>query len=81
MGVTDEITFDDFEVITPSDTLLQTAKMRAIYVGVAGDITVKNQSGQTVLFKAVPVGTLRITAPYVMSTGTAATNLVALKQV
>lgn len=78
---TDEITFDDFEAITTSDTLLQSDKMHAIYVGVAGDITVKNQAGQTVLFKAVPVGILRIKAPFVMATGTAATNLIALKQV
>jgi len=49
-------------------------------VGVAGDVTVVTEAGTTVLFKACPVGFyFPITFKYIKSTGTAATNIVALQ--
>jgi hypothetical protein len=80
MGYSDETTFDDYEAITPSDTVAA-PKMRAIYVGVSGNVAVKNGAGVTVTFIAVPVGILRITAPFVLATGTTATNMIAMRQV
>lgn len=65
--------------ITKSDTTI--LNCRAIYVGGAGDVTVKPQSGATaVTFKAPPVGTIlpvQIDGGMVMA-ATTATLLVAL---
>jgi len=68
--------------ITPSDTDDLADVCRAIYVGVAGDITLtlaQDADGVSVLFKAVPVGILPVSAKRVWSGGTAATNMVALR--
>lgn len=65
--------------ITPSDTVgIDTT--RAIYVGVAGDISIRLIDDATpVLFKAVPAGSvLPVRTSLVRATGTTATNLIAL---
>jgi len=49
-----------------------------LYVGVSGDVKVKMASGKDVVFTAVPVGFMPIQVTKVYSTGTAATNIVAL---
>lgn len=66
--------------VTPHDTtLLPTGVTRALYIGVTGDVTVLMADGGTaVLFKAVPVGVLPVRVQRVNSTGTTATNIVAL---
>lgn len=52
---------------------------RGLYVGVTGDVTVITRKAQTVLFKAVPAGTiLPIQVTHVKATGTTATDMVAL---
>lgn len=66
------------EVVTKSDTVNLAYVSRAIYVGVAGDVTLVTRDGQTVTFKALPVGTHRIRASRINSTGTAATDMLAL---
>lgn len=68
-------------VITKSDTVDQPYK--SIWVGGTGDITVlmmgATDTSQTVLFSAVPAGTLLpIQVRRVMSTGTSATLMVGL---
>ena len=66
-------------VTTPSDaTLLQTTK--ALYVGGAGNVTVKMAGdGVNILFTAIPAGTvLPIAVTQVRATGTTATAIVAL---
>ena len=63
--------------ITPHDTNTIRAT-RAIYVGVAGDITLQHEAGTNVLYSNVPVGVLPVTAVRVMSTATTATNMVAM---
>ena len=57
----------------------------ALYVGVAGDISLitagdnsANGAGTPVLFKAVPVGVLNVQVRRVKATGTTATNIVGL---
>lgn len=66
--------------VTPSDTGdLPNGPCRSIYVGVTGDVTmVPSKSGQSVLFKAVPVGILPVQCSRIYATGTTATNIVAL---
>ena len=67
--------------VTPSDTTnLASGFTRAIYVGGTGDLAVVMIDGTTVTFKAVPAGTLLpVAVTRVNSTGTSATNIVALK--
>jgi hypothetical protein len=69
----------DAAAITPHDTNeLAAGPCRAIYVGVAGNITLVTPNGSEVLFSNVPVGIFPVGAKIVKSTGTAATGLVAL---
>ena len=85
-GAIDSVAFDAF-AITPVDATPLAQPTRAIYVGVAGDITVKmvgydgedSSANPTILFKSVPAGAiLPIRAAFVMLTGTTATNLVGM---
>lgn len=65
--------------ITPNDSTDLTNYARALYVGVTGDIVVDLvQSGSSITIKAAPVGILPISVKRVRSTGTTATNLLAL---
>lgn len=66
--------------VTTSDTVdLPNGPCRSLYIGVAGDVTlIPSKSGQSVLFKAVPVGILPVQASRVLAAGTLATNIVAL---
>lgn len=70
----------DARVVTPSDTVSQADGVcRALYVGVAGNITaVMANSGTAVLFSNVAVGIFPIQVFRVNATGTTATNIVAL---
>jgi hypothetical protein len=66
--------------ISPSDSTDLPNVASAIYLGVAGDITVNMAgTGTAILFKAVPVGTvLQGQFARVKATGTTATNLIEL---
>jgi hypothetical protein len=69
----------DFVAVTPNDSVDLTDSCLALYVGGAGDITVHDRAGNTVLFTAVPAGSiLPIQTKRVMATNTDATGLVAL---
>jgi hypothetical protein len=65
-------------VITPSDaTIIPTS--RSLYIGVSGNLTVRMvDDGATIQFANVPVGVFPIQVDQVFSTGTTATNIVAL---
>jgi hypothetical protein len=63
--------------VTPSDSTDLSYPCRALYVGATGDVTAV-VNGAAVLFKAVPVGILPVRVSRVNSTGTTATNIVAL---
>ena len=66
--------------ITRHDTTVQ-PKFAAIYVGVGGDVKVKDAAGTTVTFKNVPTGSILPLAnvELVYLTDTSATDLVGLK--
>ena len=65
--------------VTPSDTVDLAEGCRALYVGVAGNVTViLSDMASGVLFSNLPVGIHPIQVKRVLSTGTAATNMVAL---
>ncbi len=66
--------------ITRHDTTVQ-PKFAAIYVGVGGDVKVKDAAGNTVTFKNVPSGSILPVAnvELVYLTDTSATDLVGLK--
>lgn len=76
--------FDGF-AITPSDTQTyaqqgsEPAVMRALYVGVSGDVNLITPSGNVLLFKNVLQGTiLPMASIQVKATGTTATNILGL---
>lgn len=65
--------------ITPHDTNPLTPGARGIYVGTAGDITMRTPDDSAdVVFKNVPVGIFPVRPAYVRLTGTTASNLIAL---
>lgn len=69
----------DAESITPSDTGA-IASARGLFVGTGGDVKVDMEAGTTITFSNVISGTLLpVKAIRVYSTGTTASNIVALK--
>lgn len=69
----------DAATVTPDDTVV-IRETRGLYVGVAGDVTVRMAlSGVTVPFVGVQAGTLLpVRVDQVKSAGTTATSIVAL---
>jgi hypothetical protein len=65
------------EVVTPSDSADLTHVSRALYVGVAGNMSVVMRGGQTVTF-AVQAGIHPLAVSRVRATGTTATGIVAV---
>lgn len=65
--------------VTPSDSVALPDGVRALYVGVSGDVAVL-AVGDTVsqVFKACPVGVLSVFPKKVLATGTTATNILGL---
>lgn len=68
----------DAVAVVLSDTVDLTNHCNALYIGVTGDVKLTTWNGNDVTFKAVPVGILPVGATRVWSTGTTATNIVAL---
>lgn len=69
--------------VTPSDTVDLVPFAKALYVGTTGNITLvpagdTSASGTGVLFTSVPVGWFPVQVRRVNSTGTAASNIVAV---
>lgn len=63
--------------VTPSDaTILEVT--RSLYVGVTGDLAVHTADGQTITFKNAAVGYHPLQVDQVMSTGTTASQIIAL---
>ena len=65
--------------VTPADGADQAQVCRAIWIGGSGDLKVTTRGGDTFTLVGVPAGTLLpLRATRIWSTGTTATNLVAL---
>jgi len=66
--------------VTPSDAEdLEKAPCRALYIGVGGDVEVHDSEGNAATYVGVLTGSiLPVQAKRVLSTGTTATNIVAL---
>lgn len=72
-------TASGFFAITPHDTNALARAVRGIYVGGAGNVKVKNETGGWVLFKGATAGSiLPVRTQYVAATDTTATDLVGL---
>lgn len=75
-------TYNDFRAVTPSNTIDHAFVFDALYVGTAGNIVAVTTGGVAVTFAAAPAGSiLRVRGRRVHSTGTTASNLVALRKV
>jgi hypothetical protein len=65
--------------ITPSDSASLTEATRALYIGAAGDLTVRMLSGEILTLQNVPAGAiLPLRTIAVMATGTTAGAIAAL---
>ena len=71
-------TAGSWKAISPSDTAKIEPFPRSVYVGGAGTVIAVGQDGVSAPFVAVAGATLPIQPTQVLSTGTTATNLVAL---
>jgi len=68
----------DAQTVTTSDSTIIPIT-RALYVGVSGDIAVRMaDQGTVITFTSVQAGILPIQVDQVLSTGTTATNILAL---
>jgi hypothetical protein len=63
--------------VTTSDTTVIPVT-RSLYIGVSGDLAVRMSEGSTITFKNVPVGIFPIQVDQVLSTGTTASQIIAL---
>jgi hypothetical protein len=70
--------YENGAAITPHDSNDLSNTTRAIYIGSTGDLKVDLVGGDTVTLASVPVGVIRLRATRVYSTGTTASDLVAL---
>jgi len=64
--------------VTPNDSTDLPTRPRALYVGVTGNVAIMDIGGTTVTFVAMAVGYHPLRPVRVMSTGTTATNIVAI---
>jgi len=65
--------------VTPSDSTVYDPPSRAVYVGTTGDLAVRMAGDQsTPTFTGVPAGFHPLCVDKVLSTGTAASNIVLL---
>lgn len=63
--------------VTPTDLFIIPVT-RSLYVGTGGNIAVRMADGQTITFQNVPAGIFPIQVDIVSSTGTTASNIIAL---
>lgn len=65
--------------VTPSDSAdLARNAIKGLYVGTTGNVKVTTVGGLTVTFNTVPVGFFPVQVKRVWSTGTTASNIIAL---
>ena len=64
--------------ITPNDSVDLTRPVRAVYIGVSGDLVVDTLNGDTLTFVSVPVGIFPVQVKRVYATNTTADSLIGL---
>lgn len=64
--------------ITAADTDLVNGPCRGIYIGVAGNLTIKDRGGNTVLFVAPAIGVVHPIQAVQIKAATTATSVVAI---
>ena len=64
--------------VTPNDSSDLSTSARALYIGGTGDVKVDTTGGDTVTFKAVPIGFMPVRVSRVHATGTTATEIIAV---
>lgn len=67
-----------FFSVTPSASKLPNGRCRGLYIGVGGDVAVTNHEGTTIVFKNMSEGDHAISTDTVLSSGTTATDIIAL---
>jgi hypothetical protein len=79
VAVNNDLPYEYAAALTKSDSTTFTAT-RALYVSGTGDVAVAmSGDAATAIFKAVPAGTiLKVRATKLLSTGTSATDVIAL---
>lgn len=77
---TPDSTSDFFVAVTPNDSAdLTNGECRALYIGGAGNIVIRNKDATSITFTAVTAGSiLPCRTSRVLSTSTTATSIVAL---
>lgn len=70
--------YSAYAAVTTSDTVDISCAARSFYIGVSGDVALVGYDNAPVVFKAVPVGILRVAGRRINATGTTATNILAL---
>ena len=68
---------ENHTAVTPSDTVDLTVRARSLWVGVGGDVAVRDQRGVDAIYKAGDGSLIPFRAVRVLATGTTATNIVA----
>lgn len=69
---------DGFAVVPADSDFTGNRQARALYIGTTGNIHVTTVTGVELTFNNVPVGFLPVSVKRVWSTGTTASNIVAL---
>lgn len=70
--------FEHAAAVTPDNSNDIALSGRSLYIGVTGDVKVTTVKGDTVTFKAHPVGYMPGRVRRVFATGTTATDILAL---
>lgn len=64
--------------ITPSDTQTLPTAVRALWIGIAGDVRLGNADGDDEVFRSVPTGYLVATPTRIYAGGTTASQILGL---
>jgi len=67
-----------WHAVTPDDSTVLIG-VRSVYVGVTGDVTCTDYSGDTVTFTAVPAGQILPISPVIINSATTADGIVILQ--
>jgi len=67
-----------FKYITPDDDKDLDPRPRRLYIGLTGDLALRNNAGDSIIFQNVAVGFVDISPDRVLATGTTASQIIGL---